>query len=253
MLLAVDLGQREEDLERELQTVGALWRVTCCSVALRTLVFLEEMVMDTLSLREYLQVAIKVEGANLGRTGRPVCLPTVVGLNDQRARAERMILRSTCSQWCGHCLHWTINAWPRLLSVKCSSCIQPATCPGLELLKSLRWNGVRHHHQQLGSRVGTTLMEIECGPRHLLMMGCPNLGKPSIAFSMDVLMELAMDQWVANRTVALAALTWWTRTPVTCESRAQCGATCTRGSVVTEIPLHFLYPLFSFCRWNWKL
>ena len=23
--------------------------------------------------------------------------------------------------------------------------------------------------------MGTTLMEIECGPRHLLMMGCPSL------------------------------------------------------------------------------
>lgn len=86
MLLAMDLGQREEDLEKEQQTVGALWRVTCCIVALCTLVFLEELVMDTLDLREYLQVAIKVEGANLGRIGRPVCLPTVGG--PERSESE---------------------------------------------------------------------------------------------------------------------------------------------------------------------
>jgi len=65
--LVMDLGQREEGMEKELQTVGALWRAICCSVAPHILVFLEELLMKILDLREYMQVAINVDEVAMGR------------------------------------------------------------------------------------------------------------------------------------------------------------------------------------------
>ena len=131
----MDLGQREEDMEREPQTVGALWRVTCCIVALRTLVFLEELLMKTLDLREYLQVAINVDEAVLDRSAS---LPTARCLNSQRVKAERMIPRSTCNLWCSRCRQWITNGWPKPLLPRCSRSIRLATCHGPVPLKSLR-------------------------------------------------------------------------------------------------------------------
>ena len=90
-------------------------------------------------------------------------------------------------------------------------------------------------------------MEIEYGPLRLQMTRWRCLGRPSTAFFMDVLMVLMVGLRLANWamwTAALEALTLWRMRST--ESRAQCGATCTRGSVVMEIPLHFFVTPFSF-------
>jgi hypothetical protein len=131
----MDLGQREEDMERELQTVGALWRVICCSVAHHTLVFLEELLMKILDLREYMQAAINVDEVAMGRSAFP---PTVRCLNSRRVKAGRMILRSTCNLWCSRCRQWITNGWPKPLLPRCSRSIRLATCHGPVPLKSLR-------------------------------------------------------------------------------------------------------------------
>ena len=65
--LAMELGQREEGMERVWQTVGALWRAICCSAGRHILALLEEPLMKTLDLREYMQAAINVDEVAMGR------------------------------------------------------------------------------------------------------------------------------------------------------------------------------------------
>ena len=115
--------------------MGALWRAICCSVGRHILAFLEELLMKTLDLREYMQAAINVDEVAMGRLASP---PTARCLSSRRVKAERMIPRSTRSLWCSRCRQWITKGWRRPLWLGCSRNTRLATFRGRELPKTLR-------------------------------------------------------------------------------------------------------------------